>query len=506
MSQPLDRSTENQLSYRMAFFMLSQMGGILTVRSYIMAVQLFLKRFILAQNNAELLAGFGGLAAVEEVIFAFCYGCKAITSPIISATKVCTELTTDHPEYLDSTALGVKFRQAILLDLALIIPVGIVCFSAPAFYRLTKQPEIVVNQSADYFYYAFFAYFFDFSYRIGARLMIGLEKPTSLFFADLMEGVLDVLFTYALVNGEWGFPKMGLPGSSLGFAIAAAITSITHYGYLYFHAELKKYELFRIQNGFSLATFPALLFQSFSLGITDCVGSISQSIITIYCGLFGPAALSAMQIAAVYSFWLTLPVGAFSESACVFVANSWKKKSSDYRIFGNTNLLCAGIYSTFCFLLLLAFHKELMKLFIQPNGKDDGNFELTAQFLLMQGALEILNSVKCTGSYVLAGCFDAHIPSVIGVGTIVVLNTALATLALFAFHARAATMFGMQFIGYLLAASLMMERWHFLDKPEESPVLQLASYAKSSACRFWRKPPQTQIPPDLTEIVSVAAK
>lgn len=364
------------LTYPKAALLLSKMGGILTFRSYSMVLQLFFKRLILAQNNPELLAAFSGVAAFEDIIFVFSFGCMGIISPIISATKVRTELATTQDKYLDPTILGIQFRSGFFFAAALMIPISVVCLFAPSIYRLAKQPDIVIENSASYFKYALFAYLFDFMYRVGVRFMVGLEKATSALLADILEGVLDVFFTYALVNGKYGFPEMGLAGSALAYAIAAFITLLIHTTFIYFRKDLKKYELFRLSDCFSLPALKEMLIKGLPLGLSESVGGVCQLMMIFYCGLFGPTALLAMQVAASYSLWLTMPVSAFSDTASVLIAKKVENKSPDYRALGNAHLLGSISYAGICSLLLFLFTENFTKLFIGIDSKNQSDVQM----------------------------------------------------------------------------------------------------------------------------------
>lgn len=105
-------------------------------------------------------------------------------------------------------------------------------------------------------------------------------------------------------------------------------------------------------------------------------------------------------------------------------------------------------------------------------------------FVRIQAVIEIFNSARCAGNFSLAGCLDTHIPSLISSASVIFLNAVLATCALFIFQASPTVMFGTQLIGNIIAALLILERWHYRDTPKNS-LLQCAS-------AFWKKP-QAQI-------------
>ncbi len=121
----------------------------------------------------------------------------------------------------DYISCGVTLNNSLLIALmigTLVAMVG-VFFSYPIAH-LFAADELVGNYASEYLYYRFMGIPF-FLISVSFRgFFFGISKTKIFMFSGVITNVLNMIFNYILIYGEFGFPKMGLAGAGLGSTLA----------------------------------------------------------------------------------------------------------------------------------------------------------------------------------------------------------------------------------------------------------------------------------------------
>jgi len=72
-------------------------------------------------------------------------------------------------------------------------------------------------------------------------LFVGIIRTKVLTFNAICMALTNVVLDYALIFGNWGFPKMGISGAALASVISEAVSTIFFFIYLLVSIDLKKY-------------------------------------------------------------------------------------------------------------------------------------------------------------------------------------------------------------------------------------------------------------------------
>lgn len=439
----------------------------LTLRGVAMSAQFFFKSYILSQKNESFLAIYAGLSALENFIFTFIFCSLHAVTPLVSRYREST------PE-----KVGVVLTQGfVFAGTALVIPASLLCFFAPDIFKVMQQPDVIVQNSRNYFLYALVAYILDIFYRLLVRVKIGLGDTTSPMIFDSIEAFFDIVFTYWFVVHE----DMGVSGCALAYAFGAAITFLSYAFYVSRQSALKKYELFYFHRDcFSLEEFKNIFRHGLNLGFSGSVEYLAQALVTFFCGFSGLGALMGLQAANTISFMIDLPISGISDVAAALIGELFAKNDLRYRRIGNLALTVNGVYGVASFLLLLTYHDFVTSLFVKPSTHNN-YFNIVKNFILIQGVIELFNLTRCAAWNVLSGCLKTHYASITSVVFIFALNAALASMAQFVFGASPSDMYATQITGYFLSAAVLVERWYYCDKSDEQRnVCQLF--------QFWKKP------------------
>lgn len=121
----------------------------------------------------------------------------------------------------DYISCGVTLNNSLLLAVligAVVAMVGIF-FSYPIAH-LFATDETVGNYASEYLYYRFMGIPF-FLISVSFRgFFFGISKTKIFMFSGVITNLLNIIFNYIFIYGEFGFPKMGLAGAGLGSTLA----------------------------------------------------------------------------------------------------------------------------------------------------------------------------------------------------------------------------------------------------------------------------------------------
>ena len=170
------------------------------------------------------------------------------------------------------------------------------------FYRLLGLPLFLITVSYRGFYF-------------------GMGKTKIFMISGIMTNLLNIVFNYILIYGEFGFPKMGVAGSGLGSTIATLFDA-SFYFFISLRSSYRvKYMLYR-QINFSLKIIRSLYKISLPVSFQNIfilIGFLSFISIT---GLIGIREQAASQAIVSVLFISFLPCFGFGIAAQTFVGNN----------------------------------------------------------------------------------------------------------------------------------------------------------------------------------------
>ena len=127
----------------------------------------------------------------------------------------------------DFIACGITLNNSLLVALlvgAVVAMIG-VFFSYPIAH-LFATDEIVGNYASDYLYYRFMGIPF-FLISVSFRgFFFGISKTKIFMFSGVITNLLNIVFNYILIYGNFGFPRMGLAGAGLGSTLATTFDGL----------------------------------------------------------------------------------------------------------------------------------------------------------------------------------------------------------------------------------------------------------------------------------------
>jgi putative MATE family efflux protein len=246
----------------------------------------------------------------------------------------------------DFIACGITLNNSLLVALlvgSLVAMVG-VFFSYPIAH-LFATDEIVGNYASDYLYYRFMGIPF-FLISVSFRgFFFGISKTKIFMFSGVITNLLNIIFNYILIYGNFGFPRMGLAGAGLGSTLATTFDGLFYTFIIMLPSYRKRFQNLKhlvINQNIISAILKISLPVSFQ-NVFILIGFLSFVSITGIIGTLEQAATQAIISTLFISF---LPCFGFGIAVQTLVGNNLgAKKFLLAKIYGFETAKVATIYT-----------------------------------------------------------------------------------------------------------------------------------------------------------------
>jgi len=131
-----------------------------------------------------------------------------------------------------------------LIPLAFLLFI-VIQFLSPYFLTQFTASDAILAASIDYLEVRSFGIFFAFINFIYISFYTGITSTKILIRATLLQAIVNVIFDYLLIFGNFGFPEMGIKGAALASVIAAGSAMIFYILYTEKTIDHHKFQLFR---------------------------------------------------------------------------------------------------------------------------------------------------------------------------------------------------------------------------------------------------------------------
>jgi len=256
----------------------------------------------------------------------------------------------------DYISCGVTLNNSLLLAIlvgAIVAMIG-VFFSYPIAH-LFATDETVGNYASEYLYYRFMGIPF-FLVSVSFRgFFFGISKTKIFMYSGVITNILNIIFNYILIYGNFGFPKMGLAGAGLGSTLATMFDGVFYGVIIMLPSYRKKFQNFKhliINKNIISAILKISLPVSFQ-NVFILIGFLSFVAIT---GIIGTLEQAATQAVISVLFISFLPCFGFGIAVQTLVGNNLGAiKYLLAKIYGFETAKVATIYTIilgFIFIIL----------------------------------------------------------------------------------------------------------------------------------------------------------
>jgi len=246
----------------------------------------------------------------------------------------------------DYISCGVTLNNSLLIAVIIgtIVAMVGVFFSYPIAH-LFATDETVGNYASEYLYYRFMGIPF-FLISVSFRgFFFGISKTKIFMFSGAITNLLNIIFNYIFIYGEFGFPKMGLAGAGLGSTLATMFDGIFYIVIIMLPSYRKRFQNLKyllLNKNIISAIIKISLPVSFQ-NVFILIGFLSFVSITGIIGTLEQAATQAIISTLFISF---LPCFGFGIAVQTLVGNNLgAKKFLLAKIYGFETAKVATIYT-----------------------------------------------------------------------------------------------------------------------------------------------------------------
>ena len=254
----------------------------------------------------------------------------------------------------DYISCGITLNNSLLIAVVIgIIVAAVGVFFANPIAHLFAADPIVGDYASDYIFYRFLGipfFLISVSYR---GFFFGISKTKIFMISGVITNLLNIIFNYMFIYGEFGFPRMGLAGAGLGSTFATVFDPMFYLFIILLPSYRKRYQNFKnlkIKTNIISAIFKISLPVSFQ-NVFILIGFLSFIAII---GLIGTVEQAAAQAIISTLFISFLPCFGFGIAVQTLVGNNLGAgKYNLAKIYGFETAKVSTIYTVILGLIFM---------------------------------------------------------------------------------------------------------------------------------------------------------
>lgn len=396
--------------------------------------------------------GSSGIAnSMSFLIASIGMGGLSVIAPLISKAKA----ERNVPE------INRLFRAGIKVSLWFSVILGIVGFVCIYYFEIFQQSPEINAQAPAFMAIIILSNAFMFVFAAAKQLSDGLSRTYVAMMITVLGLVFNLVFNIILINGYWGFPKMGLIGAAVSTLITRILMMLALLAYLFNTKTFKKYLHVKYK---SLRTND-LVRMIFKIGVPSGLQFFFEiaafSLAVIMMGWLGENQLAAHQIAINVASTTYMMASGLGIAGGIRVGEGRGLKDvRKIRFSGNVALLLVMIFMTAMMLIILVFNRFLVELYIS----DKEVIEIAMKLMLVAAVFQLSDGVQVVSLGILRGITDVNIPTWITMFAYWGLSLPLGYLLAFTLEMDAIGIWFGLLAGLTASAVLLTIRFYYLIK------------------------------------------
>ncbi len=261
--------------------------------------------------------------------------------------------------------LNTSLIISIILGISVAFLIVYFAFDIADFFAVDKT---VGHYAGEYLFYRFLGipfFLISASYR---GFYFGIGKTKIFMYSGILTNLLNIIFDYIFIYGDFGIKGMGLAGAGLGSSLATIIDSLFYFVISTFKSYREKFKYFKkfkynsnIANSIVKIALPVSFQNIFTL-----TGFLVFIAIT---GLIGTLQQAASQITVSAMFLSLMPSFGFGIAAQTFVGNKLGQNNvSLAKFYGFETSKIATAYTIFIGIIFVLFPKIILLALTKQNN------------------------------------------------------------------------------------------------------------------------------------------
>jgi MATE family multidrug resistance protein len=289
----------------------------------------------------------------------------------------------------------------------------------------------------------------------------GLSFTRVAMLITIGSNLLNILFNYLMIFGNWGFPKMGLMGACWASFISRVAMAFAMFIYVYYNKHFKEY-----WQGFNLKNISKdLVKKILGLGVPSGlqwvfeVGAFAFAVVMI--GWISPKAQAAHQVALCIAATTYMMASGLSAAASVRVGNQCGLKNREgVRTAGFSAFIIVLVFMSITATCFITFKNGLPALF----NKDGEVISIASSLLVVAAFFQLSDGVQVVGLGALRGVKDVKIPTIITLFAYWVIGLPMSYVFAFKLNLGVQGIWYGLSLGLTIAAVLLFLRFNYVSK------------------------------------------
>ena len=219
--------------------------------------------------------------------------------------------------------IGAYVRTGAVLALLLSAPgILILTVCAEDFFRLSKVPETVLLAARDYVFILAWALPAALLVRVFYALTSSIRRPKPIIWVNACALTVKLPISFALMNGMWGLPELGLAGCAYGTIAMFLLMVVLSAAYLIFDAHYKPFAIAGRLRFSDWRRAGRVLALGIPIGVSQLLEIGSLTIMAFIVARLGAQSTAAHQILASLTGLMFMSPMALGVGAQTLIANS----------------------------------------------------------------------------------------------------------------------------------------------------------------------------------------
>ena len=418
--------------------MLSQVG--------IAAVQLFDNAMVGKLGALPLAAvSFGG--TVFFMVFIFVTGIALALTPLVGENYAQgkNEISARYFQnsFLLFTVIGLL---AFLLQSALI----------PLMYHL-GQPSAVVDMAVPYYKYLVWSiipYMFFSCFR---QFLEGIGNTTVNMVIIMVSNLINILFNWLLIYGNWGFPRMEAEGAGVATLISRICMPVFAILFFVLAPKFRAYfQYFKLEY-FSWEYIKSLLSVGLPISLQMFMEGAAFALTSLMVGWIGTVEIAGNQIAMTVSNCAFMIVVGLSSATTIRISHEYGRKNlKELKMAANASYHLSLLWNTFTAIIFITLREQIARVFTS----DPEVIAIASHLLIFVAAFQFSDGLQSVTVGILRGIQDVKKIMLIAFLSYLVINLPVGYLCAFILGFGPGGLWVGFIFGLSIAAVLLITRFH----------------------------------------------
>lgn len=299
------------------------------------------------------------------------------------------------------------FSNGFVFNISLGVILTILTFSFSFIFPYLRQAPEVIKLAKPYFNILLISILPYMVFLHFKQFIEAFDKTKPAMWISISCNILNVILNYLLINGKFGFPKMGLNGAGIATVISRIAMMISMIIYVYSSSQFKKYINYNL---ISFEKIKKIIRVSFPIAFQFIMEAGLFTVGSLFIGAINPLALSANQIAIQVVGFMYMAATGIGESATIRISNFLgEKKYRSIQIAGRSSIaMVVGVMFITSFIFFI-YSYDIAFLF----NNEIETIEIASRLIIISSLFLILDATQVVIQGALRGLQDVKIPTYI---------------------------------------------------------------------------------------------